>query len=87
LQRGREHGSFFSMDNWQAKRLTDTELKEFFDRLFPHGFTGADVMRWMVRRPSRCARIRWCMTATRKVGRQRNSDEVVISGGVFSHFT
>jgi hypothetical protein len=43
-QRGREHGSFFSMDDWQAKRLTDTELKEFFDRLFPHGFTGADVL-------------------------------------------
>lgn len=44
MQRGREHGSFFSMDDWQAKRLTDTELKEFFDRLFPRGFAGADVM-------------------------------------------
>jgi hypothetical protein len=44
LQRGREHGSFFSMDDWQAKRLADAELKEFFDRLFPHGFTGADVL-------------------------------------------
>lgn len=32
------------MNDWQAKRLNDTELKEFFDRLFPHGFTGADVL-------------------------------------------
>ena len=32
------------MDDWQAKRLTDTELKEFFYRLFPHGFAGADVL-------------------------------------------
>ena len=32
------------VDDWQAKRLTDAELKEFFDRLFPHGFAGADVL-------------------------------------------
>lgn len=32
------------MDDWQAKRLTDPELKEFFARLFPHGFAGADVL-------------------------------------------
>lgn len=32
------------MDDWQAKRLTDAELKEFFYRLFPHGFAGADVL-------------------------------------------
>ena len=32
------------MDDWQAKRLTEAELKEFFDRLFPHGFAGADVL-------------------------------------------
>ena len=32
------------MDDWQAKRLTDPELKEFFDRLFPHDFAGADVL-------------------------------------------
>ena len=32
------------MDDEQAKRLNDTELKEFFDRLFPHGFAGADVL-------------------------------------------
>lgn len=32
------------MDDWQAKRLTDAELKEFFDRLFPHSFAGADVL-------------------------------------------
>jgi len=35
---------FFGVDDWQAKRLTDAELKEFFDRLFPHGFAGADVL-------------------------------------------
>ena len=32
------------MDDWRAKRLTDAELKEFFERLFPHGFAGADVL-------------------------------------------
>ena len=32
------------VDDWQAKRLTDAELKEFFDRLFPLGFAGADVL-------------------------------------------
>jgi hypothetical protein len=32
------------VDDWQAKRLTDAELKGFFDRLFPHGFAGADVL-------------------------------------------
>ena len=32
------------VDDEQAKRLTDAELKEFFDRLFPHGFVGADVL-------------------------------------------
>jgi hypothetical protein len=25
-------------------RLTDAELHEFFERLFPHGFAGADVV-------------------------------------------
>ena len=44
LRRGRKHGSFLGVDDWQAKRLTDAELKEFFDRLFPHGFAGADVL-------------------------------------------
>lgn len=33
-----------SVDDWQAKRLTDAELKEFFERLFPHGFAGTDVL-------------------------------------------
>ncbi len=32
------------MDDWQTNRLTDAELKAFFDRLFPHGFAGADVL-------------------------------------------
>jgi hypothetical protein len=32
------------MDDWQTTRLTDAELKEFFDRLFPQGFAGADVV-------------------------------------------
>jgi hypothetical protein len=32
------------VDDWLAKRLTDAELKEFFDRLFPHGFAGMDVL-------------------------------------------
>jgi hypothetical protein len=32
------------VDDWRAKRLTDAELKEFFDRLFAHGFAGADVL-------------------------------------------
>ncbi len=44
MRRGGEHGSFWGVDDWQAKRLTDPELKEFFDRLFPHGFSGADVL-------------------------------------------
>lgn len=30
--------------NDDRPRLTDAELKEFFDRLFPHGFAGADVL-------------------------------------------
>ena len=34
----------WGVDDWQAKRLTDAELKEFFDRLFPHSFAGADVL-------------------------------------------
>lgn len=33
-----------SVDDWQAKRLTDAELKEFFGRLFPRGFAGTDVL-------------------------------------------
>lgn len=44
LRRGRKRGSFWGVDDWQAERLTDAELKEFFDRLFPHGFAGADVL-------------------------------------------
>jgi hypothetical protein len=32
------------MDERQDKRLTDRELHSFFDRLFPHGFAGADVL-------------------------------------------
>ena len=32
------------MDHEQTNRLTDAELKAFFDRLFPHGFAGADVL-------------------------------------------
>jgi hypothetical protein len=44
LRRGGERGSFWGVDDWQAKRLTDAELKEFFERLFPHGFAGADVL-------------------------------------------
>jgi hypothetical protein len=32
------------VNDWQAKRLTDAELREFFDRLFPHGFAGTDVL-------------------------------------------
>lgn len=44
LRRERERGSFSGVDDWQAKRLTDAELKEFFDRLFPHGFAGSDVL-------------------------------------------
>jgi hypothetical protein len=44
LHPGGERGSFWGVDDWQAKRLTDAELKEFFDRLFPHGFAGADVL-------------------------------------------
>ena len=33
------------MDDWQNKRLTDAELRTLFDRLFPHGIAGADVVR------------------------------------------
>ncbi len=32
------------MDDWQKKRLTDVELKKFFDGLFPHGLAGSDVL-------------------------------------------
>ncbi len=33
------------MEDWQTTRLTDTELKAFFDRLLPNGFAGVDVVR------------------------------------------
>ena len=33
-----------SVDDQQTNRLSDAELKAFFDRLFPHGFAGADVL-------------------------------------------
>jgi len=33
-----------SMNERQEKRLTDRELYALFDRLFPHGFAGADVV-------------------------------------------
>jgi hypothetical protein len=32
------------MDARETKRLTDPELHGLFDRLFPHGFAGADVL-------------------------------------------
>lgn len=32
------------MNEEQRDRLTDAELKNFFDRLFPHGLAGADVL-------------------------------------------
>lgn len=32
------------MNDWQKQRLTDAELQAFFDRLFPHGLAGADVL-------------------------------------------
>jgi hypothetical protein len=32
------------MDDWQKARLRDTELKAFFDRFFPQGFAGPDVL-------------------------------------------
>ncbi len=32
------------MDDWQTTRLNDAELEHFFDRLFPTGFAGADVV-------------------------------------------
>lgn len=32
------------MDEWQKERLTDAELHVLFDRLFPQGFAGADVL-------------------------------------------
>jgi hypothetical protein len=31
------------MDERPQKRLTDREVCALFDRLFPHGFAGADV--------------------------------------------
>ena len=33
-----------TMDTAQSKRLTDRELHDLFDQLFPHGFAGADVL-------------------------------------------
>ena len=36
------------MDWHDAPRLTDAELSAFFDRLFPHGFAGADVAEALV---------------------------------------
>jgi hypothetical protein len=32
------------MEDGQNERFTDAELHAFFDRLFPHGFAGADVL-------------------------------------------
>ena len=32
------------MDDRQNERLTDPELHAFFDRLFPQGLAGADVL-------------------------------------------
>ena len=32
------------MNEEQADRMTDAELQSFVDRLFPHGFAGADVL-------------------------------------------
>jgi hypothetical protein len=32
------------MDEREDKRLTDRELHALFDRQFPHGFAGADVL-------------------------------------------
>jgi hypothetical protein len=32
------------VDEWQTQRLADTELHNFFDRLFPNGWSGADVL-------------------------------------------
>ncbi|HAK93909.1 MAG TPA: hypothetical protein DCM87_02580 [Planctomycetes bacterium] len=32
------------MDDWERTRLTDAELEEFFDALFPTGFAGPDVL-------------------------------------------
>ena len=32
------------MEDWQVTRLADADLNELFDRLFPQGFAGADVM-------------------------------------------
>jgi hypothetical protein len=32
------------MDERQEKRLSDRKLYALFDRLFPHGFAGADVL-------------------------------------------
>ena len=32
------------MEDQQNERFTDAELHAFFDRLFPHGFAGADVL-------------------------------------------
>jgi hypothetical protein len=33
-----------AMNDEQRGRLTDAELKDYFDRLFPHGLAGADVL-------------------------------------------
>lgn len=32
------------MDTRETKRLTDPELHALFDRMFPRGFAGADVL-------------------------------------------
>ena len=32
------------MDDWRNERLTDAELHALFDRLFPRGFAGVDVL-------------------------------------------
>lgn len=32
------------MDDLQQKRLSNAELRALFDRLFPHGFAGPDVL-------------------------------------------
>lgn len=38
------HSTKAIMDDWPANRLTDAEAKACFDRLFPHGFAGADAL-------------------------------------------
>jgi hypothetical protein len=32
------------VQDWQQKRLPDAELRTLFDRLFPHGFAGPDLI-------------------------------------------